>query len=401
MIQPLFKPINAIKSYLNNIVIHDNNIDKLIIPTANYDNILSNKCKLALYNFLLEYKDSAETLKYYLKELERLILWCNFNKLDILSLNREYIIKYQQFLQQPTPTDLWCGNKVPKLLKTGQINPKWRAFYKELSPPSIKKILRVIDSFFNYLVQTNYLPGNPLAVTRRRNKNNPFNKIIDRYLELDEINFLLESLTNYSAINNHKIKDNLLIIRAKYIILLLFYTGMRISEAALHTMGNFMQRDNNWFLAVVGKGNKHREIPIPDELLDSLSQFRQSIGLPYLPEFKEATPLIPNIDLKSHLTTRRIDQIIKWAFNIGAEYLAPKHPHKASKLKLASAHWLRHSYVTYLLNSGASLKVAQENAGHSDVGTTMLYTHVNQVDRHKATRNLSLKNNDDTDDDDG
>jgi site-specific recombinase XerD len=47
-------------------------------------------------------------------------------------------------------------------------------------------------------------------------------------------------------------------------------------------------------------------------------------------------------------------------------------PRRASKLRSASAHWLRHSYVTYLLDSDAPLKVAQKNAGHSDIGTTML-----------------------------
>ena len=65
-------------------------------------------------------------------------------------------------------------------------------------------------------------------------------------------------------------------------------------------------------------------------------------------------------------------------------------PRKASKLRSASAHWLRHSYVTYLLESGAPLKVAQENAGHSDVGTTLHYRHVAQIDRHAATEALSL-----------
>ena len=40
---------------------------------------------------------------------------------------------------------------------------------------------------------------------------------------------------------------------------------------------------------------------------------------------------------------------------------------------------------------GKILKVAQENAGHSDVSTTMLYRHVAQVDRFEATRKLSLK----------
>jgi len=388
MILPLFLPIDNINTIINQPSNKSNNSNSLFLANTK-NSIINATTKTAIYNFLSEYKDSNETLKSYVKELERLILWCEFtNKIDILTLNREYIVKYQHFLQNPTPKKLWCGDKVPKLLKTNDINPDWRPFYKSLGATSIKKTLKIIDSFFNYLVQINCIPGNPLAVTRRRNKNNNANKIVDRYLELDEINFILDALSKHTEPPQEKF----LAIRAKYIILLLFYTGMRISEAANHNMGDFIQHENNWFLAVIGKGKKYREIPIPDELLDSLSDFRRSIGLSYLPEFKEPTPLIPNVDLKNHLTTRRIDQILKWAFKLGAEYIEIEHPRKASKLKLASAHWLRHSYVTYLLDSGASLKVAQENAGHSDVGTTMLYRHVNQVDRHKATRNLSLKN---------
>lgn len=369
--------------------------------------IIHDSTKQALYNFLLEYKDSKQTLKSYTKELERLILWCKLQyNIEILNLTREHIIQYQQFLEQPHPTSLWCGPKLPKLLKNGQINKEWRPFYNCLGKASIRKALKIIDSFFNYLVQINCLPGNPLAINRRRNKNNSNSKIIDRYLELDEINFVLDALelyfhsneqSNTTSTKKQENNNKFLIARAKYIILLLFYTGMRISEATLHSMGNFIQRENNWFLWVIGKGKKYREIPIPDELLDSLSSFRVSIGLSYLPEFKESTPLIPNVDLKNQLTTRRIDQIIKWAFKLGAKYISEQHPRKASKLNMASAHWLRHSYVTYLLNSGAPLKVAQENAGHSDVGTTMLYRHVNQEDRHKATRNLSLKIKNDND----
>jgi hypothetical protein len=36
----------------------------------------------------------------------------------------------------------------------------------------VNKALTILDSFFNYLVQTNYLIGNPLAVDRRRKKRN-------------------------------------------------------------------------------------------------------------------------------------------------------------------------------------------------------------------------------------
>ncbi|HAT64766.1 MAG TPA: hypothetical protein DCS66_09210 [Flavobacteriaceae bacterium] len=181
-------------------------------------------------------------------------------------------------------------------------------------------------------------------------------------------------------------------MRAQYIILLLFYSGLRITEAANHAMGNFIQREGNWFLRVVGKGSKLREIPMPDELKEALADFRLKVGLPSPePKFREKTPLIPMQNLKQSISPRRIDQILKWAFNLGASQFDPNQPQKASKLRQASAHWLRHSYVTYLLDSGAPLKVAQENAGHSDIGTTMHYRHVAQTDRFEATRLLSLK----------
>jgi site-specific recombinase XerD len=142
---------------------------------------------------------------------------------------------------------------------------------------------------------------------------------------------------------------------------------------------------------ITGKGKKIREIPIPDELLNALAGFRMRVGLPSSqPKFKEKTPLIPMENLKHPISPRRIDQILKWAFALGSAKFELKHPRKASKLRATSAHWLRHSYVTYLLDAGASLKVAQENAGHSNVGTTMHYRHVAQNDRHAATRQLSL-----------
>jgi site-specific recombinase XerD len=254
---------------------------------------------------------------------------------------------------------------------------------------SIKKAIKILDSFFNYLVQSNYLIGNPLAVDRRRKKRLQAGpRIIDRYLELDEIFAVLNALTNYTI---QHADNQFQIIRARYIILLLFYTGLRIAEAAQHQMGNFIQREGNWFLRVIGKGKKLREIPVPDELLKSLAEFRLKVDLPSpQPQFREKTPLIPMRNLEQSISTRRINQILKWAFNLGANTFEIQQPRKASKLRSASAHWLRHSYVTYLLDSGAPLKVAQENAGHSDIGTTMLYRHVAQVDRFEATRNLSL-----------
>jgi site-specific recombinase XerD len=345
----------------------------------------------AISSFLREYKESPETLRSYAKEIERLLLWClHVAKINISSLRRDHLLDYQSFLKNPQPQKLWCGPSAARRTKQGVINEHWRPFVKGLSASSLKKTIRIIDSFFNYLVQMNYLVGNPLAVDRRRKRRNQGKtRVVDRYLELDEIQAALMGLSDYPLTSSTK---KFQIIRARYIILLLFYTGLRITEAASHVMGNFLQREGNWFLRVIGKGKKLREIPIPDELLVALADFRMNIGLSSpQPQFREKIPLIPMQNLKDTITPRRIDQILKWAFHLGAMEFELEHPRKASKLKSASAHWLRHSYVTYLLESGASLKVAQENAGHSDIGTTMLYYHIAQTNRYEATRDLSLK----------
>lgn len=354
-------------------------------------------------NFLMRYLDSEQTYESYLKAIERFLLWCIYKEsVSLSAVTFEHLREYKSFLRKPTPKKEWCGQACPKILASGEFNPMWRPFVAGLTESSINHAFSVIDRLFNYLVQIRYLMANPLSVDKRRKKPN-HNARLERWLEKDEINTTLQALDEYSAETEY---DKFNVLRAKYIILTLFYTGLRRSELATHRMGDFSVKNNEWFLKITGKGEKPRTIAIPDEYKDILIQFRQSIELPAFPDFDEEIPLVPASDKLSPLTSRRISQIIKWAFKLGAEKFDEMslsseldkqviYKHKASRLLSASAHWLRHSYGTYLVKKGTAIEKVQALMGHSDISTTMIYVHIANDELHEAARDLSVVNESD------
>ncbi len=171
-------------------------------------------------------------------------------------------------------------------------------------------------------------------------------KPLPRILTLEEVSKLLE-IANFDQTFHGK--------RTTTFLEILYATGLRISELLSLKRSDFK---NNQMISIVGKGGKERRIPLHPDLLEIVQSF-----IAVSPSSLWLFPSLRNPH--KPLTRQRIFQLLKELgeiSGIGAEKLSP--------------HVLRHSFATHLLESGMDLAVLQKLLGHSDIGTTQIYTHI-------------------------
>lgn len=146
--------------------------------------------------------------------------------------------------------------------------------------------------------------------------------------------------------------------RDKAMLELIYACGLRVSELLSLTL--YDVHSELGFVRCLGKGDKERIIPVGRLALAALTRYLAE-GRPAI--LKNRTT--PQLFLNHHgraMTRQGFWKIIKaYGHKIGADI---------------TPHTMRHSVATHLLANGADLRMVQELLGHSDIGTTQIYTHI-------------------------
>jgi site-specific recombinase XerD len=327
--------------------------------------------------------DNKNTYDSYRREAERLYWWAVYQRgLPVSSLRHEDFVVYREFLRDPQPTERWIAKK-----KHPREHPHWRLFNAPLRPSSVKQALKIINGMLTWLVNAGYLAGNPLALQRRHGGERD-HTTVTRVIEDDlwqEIKLYIEVMPRETP-RQHEEQ-----VRARWIFSLLYIGGLRISELTNNSMGGiWMRRAKNgedvWLFKITGKGEKEREVTITPEMRVELARYRRERGLGPIPLSGETTPLVMRLQ-RAHkpLTRAGMHSVVKRILAGAADMLAARGGTdivRAERLRQVSAHWLRHTAATTMLERGISLVMTRDALGHSNIATTNQYVHANDDQRH-------------------
>ena len=238
----------------------------------------------------------------------------------------------------------WCHNihkKLPSKLTSSSINIYLGyLFNKNIKSSSVNRKLSTLKAFYIFLYKQKLI----LKIPTEDIETPKIQKKLPSTLSENEVEKLLKAPKD----------KNIIELRDKAMLEMLYATGMRISE--LVNLKEVNVDKNRQVVKVLGKGSKERLIPFGDEALDSLQK--------YLLKRNSR-----NIYIFLNNRDNKLSRVGFWQ----RVKIYLKRVHLKSDI---TPHTLRHAFATHLLNRGADLRSVQLLLGHSDLSTTQIYTHI-------------------------
>lgn len=215
----------------------------------------------------------------------------------------------------------------------------------EYASKSIERKISSIRNLFKYLLQYNIINTNVTSYIKHKRANIKLPQALNEKQIQKLFSFPKESPKDYMDYA---------------ILMVLFKTGIRVSEC-VDLKFNQIFEEERW-LRIIGKGNKERMVPIDKEAFESLNYYIKAIRPSFEKRASQYVFIAPSGKRISRQYIHTMIQKRRLETNLSIDI---------------SAHTLRHSLATNMLNQSVDLRVIQEILGHSDIKTTQIYTHVN------------------------
>ena len=154
-------------------------------------------------------------------------------------------------------------------------------------------------------------------------------------------------------------------LRDRAVLEVLYGCGMRVSELCAFKVEDVVA--DGELVRIFGKGSKERLVPIGGAAARALTDYLDRARMFFTKGNLSETHVFVT-RLGGPFTRQGIFKIIKeraLAVDIAAERISP--------------HVLRHCFASHMLAHGADIRAIQELLGHSDIGTTQIYTHVDRA----------------------
>jgi integrase/recombinase XerC len=217
---------------------------------------------------------------------------------------------------------------------------------------TVARKLSAARTFFRFLHREELVPADPARTVRAPRTE----KRLPGHLSGAEVRAVFDAAERRATQNDLRGTRDLLILE------LLYGSGLRLSELYALDVGSLERRKG--LVRVLGKGSKQRIVPLTGAALRALDGYepRRAECLASAPLERSMDALLVNAR-GGRLSRRSIQESVRRCFEMAAG---------VSRL---SAHSLRHSFATHLLESGADLMAVKELLGHVSLSTTQVYAH--------------------------